>query len=704
MFLHSIDIVATALSFGVWGYAIAFLIAFSESLALIGAFIPGTILIVVFGFLSAHGDLNVWILITVSAVGAILGDSTSYFLGTKGTKLFKKENRILNISHLEKGKHFFAKYGDRSIFVGRFIGVLRPIVPFVAGAARMEMRTFLFWNVVSGVSWSVAYIFLGYFFGDSFSSIEIWAGRVGVFVVLLILAIFALWYLIKKSTSFWKVLYSYVCSIWHVFRTHKNTRTFIHRHPSVVRFLRNRFRKDLFFGLPVTVLSILFIGVLYTLVGVLQDIIAFDPIVFVDVRFAHLLSMFRDSGLIQFFLAVTAFGTVPVVIVVLLSASALGLLWNKRRYVEALWITVLGSQLFVLLGKYFVHRVRPDGLISVYYEPSFSFPSGHAAIAVALYGFITYMLWQHVHSFKKKTTVLFVGVVFIFLLGFSRLYLGVHFLSDVIGGYLDGVMWLIVGVAIVLWRKYTLHEKPILVSRRKALHVTAFVVVSVLVMSVIYSFSYSSRVSSFSGRTDITKTRVVSVDNLFSGPLALPIYTKGIIGASHVPINIIIVAPDFQSLKNVFKKAGWYRSDPVTISVLTRAAIAAMFNQEYLRAPVSPFFWDRKVNNINFERPTSANTIRERYHVRVWDTGAVTQAGKHIYVATISLDTGLKWFVVHRISPDINTQRDFLTSTLENANMVISRRYITLSKPMTGFNITGDPFFSDGKAYLLYVR
>ncbi len=693
-----------ALSFGIWGYAVAFIIAFSESLALIGAFIPGTILIVVFGFLSAHGDLNVWILIAVSAIGAILGDSTSYFLGTKGTHLFKKENNILNISHLEKGKRFFARYGEKSIFVGRFVGVLRPIVPFVAGASRMNMKSFIFWNVLSGVAWSVSYIFLGYFLGDSISSIEVWAGRVGIFAVLLLLVIFLLWYAIKQSSPFWYLLNSYIRSVWTTIRTHKNTRTFVHKNPILVRFIRNRFRKDSFFGLPLTVLSILFVGSLYALIGVLQDIIAFDPIVFVDVRLSHLLFVFRDALLIRFFLAVTAFGTLPVVLVVLLSASAIGLLWKKRRYVEALWITVLGSQLFVLLGKYFIHRLRPEGLIPVYYEPSFSFPSGHAALAVALYGFIIYILWHHVHSFRKKTTILFLGTTFIFLLGFSRLYLGVHFLSDVIGGYLDGAVWLIVGAAIVLWRKYTLHENTLSVTRRRALFITVAVTASVIVISGIYSFSYAYSVTPLPQRTDSTKIRVTTVNDIFSGPYALPIYTKGITGTKHVPINLVLVAPNFTTLKNAFSQAGWYRADQVTVQVLIRSAVAAFLNKEYLNAPVSPFFWDEKVNNINYEKPTPAHSIRERHHVRIWDTGTITPFGKHIYVATISLDVGLKWFIVHRISPNIDAQRNYLVAGFERAGVVTQKKYITLSKPFSGTNITGDPFFSDGKAVLLYVR
>jgi undecaprenyl-diphosphatase len=93
-----------------------------------------------------------------------------------------------------------------------------------------------------------------------------------------------------------------------------------------------------------------------------------------------------------------------------------------------------------------INRARPGADIAYYLENSQSFPSGHSAIAMAFFGFITYYFIYHVTGKDKKTLVLLFGALLIALVGFSRLYLGVHFLSDVIGGFLIGGLWLIVSI------------------------------------------------------------------------------------------------------------------------------------------------------------------------------------------------------------------------------------------------------------------
>ena len=129
---------------GIFGYWIVLLVSLLESLAFIGTLIPGTIVVMLAGFLSAQGYLDLGDLIWFAAIGAILGDSLSYYLGTKGTKFFHNENKFLKFSHLEKGEKFFKKHGDKSIFFGRFIGPIRPIVPFVAGLFKMNKWSFFF--------------------------------------------------------------------------------------------------------------------------------------------------------------------------------------------------------------------------------------------------------------------------------------------------------------------------------------------------------------------------------------------------------------------------------------------------------------------------------------------------------------------------------------------------------------------------------
>ncbi len=186
---------------GIFGYWVAFLAAFLESLAIVGTFIPGAIIVVIFGFLCAQDYFNIINLIWFVAIGAILGDVVSYYLGTKGKMFFKNENKLLHISHLETGEEFFRKHGNKSIFLGRFIGPLRAIVPFVAGLSRMDIKVFLFWNITSGILWAIIHVLIGYFFGGTLSVVEAWMGRIGFIIVGLILVSIVVYFVYKKGRN-----------------------------------------------------------------------------------------------------------------------------------------------------------------------------------------------------------------------------------------------------------------------------------------------------------------------------------------------------------------------------------------------------------------------------------------------------------------------------------------------------------------------
>ncbi len=174
----------------VWGYWIVFLIAALESLAFVGIFVPGAIMIASAGFAAAQGYFDLEKLILFAALGAILGDGFSYWLGTKGTTLFHNERRWLKRSHLEKGERFFQKHGGKSVFLGRFISPIRPIVPFIAGISGMNVWHFLFWNITSAFGWSLLYVLLGYFFGQAWQVIGTWSARIGIGITAFVIIIF----------------------------------------------------------------------------------------------------------------------------------------------------------------------------------------------------------------------------------------------------------------------------------------------------------------------------------------------------------------------------------------------------------------------------------------------------------------------------------------------------------------------------------
>jgi membrane-associated phospholipid phosphatase len=126
------------------------------------------------------------------------------------------------------------------------------------------------------------------------------------------------------------------------------------------------------------------------------------------------------------------------------------LIENRHLFVPALWTTLLGAQATTWIGKYAINRARPEFLdVATAIAPSF--PSGHATAAMAVYGFLAYVAVRRVASRRVRFEIIYWTSVLIALIGFSRIYLGVHFLSDVLSGFLVGGFWLLVGVPVAEW-------------------------------------------------------------------------------------------------------------------------------------------------------------------------------------------------------------------------------------------------------------
>ena len=167
-----------------------------------------------------------------------------------------------------------------------------------------------------------------------------------------------------------------------------------------------------------------------------------------DAAVLHALYAAHDPLLVQIFIRITEFGSFVTVGGVTLCLALWFLLRGRISLIAGLMVTVSGTAGLVFGLKEFVARARPDAIYQAYVESGFSFPSGHAALAVALYGFCIYVLWRAVPRHQWAGT----GIAFLNLLilsiAFSRLYLGIHYLSDVLGGALVGAIFLALGIYI----------------------------------------------------------------------------------------------------------------------------------------------------------------------------------------------------------------------------------------------------------------
>jgi membrane protein DedA with SNARE-associated domain/membrane-associated phospholipid phosphatase len=691
--------------FRMLGYWIVLILSLLESLAFIGVVVPGAVVVVFAGSLAAKGFFDLGDLIWFAAAGAILGDGISFRIG-KGKHIhFGEENRIFKPALLEKGKLFFARHGGKSIILGRFVGLIRAVIPFVAGLSGMEAKRFYLWNIASAIVWASSHLLAGYFLGKAWRAVETWSTRFGVVVAaVLLLALCAYWlkrFAERRGRELIEFVVSLLSSIGKSIAANPHVQKYVENHPSFFTLVKKRLDRTKFSGLPLTLFVAAFLYILLLLAGVVEDVVSMDPIVALDTRIENLLYAFRDPLLVKVFLWITLLAKAKIVLCVTLLLGVIFFLWNKREFIIPLIVTVTGSGMFNLLGKVAFHRQRPPG-VGVYTETSFSFPSGHAVIAAALYGFAVYFLWRLAATWRTRLNILFAGIFLVAAIGFSRLYLGVHFLSDVLGGYLLGFLWLIIGMCMVEWnaRKertsaaYTLSPTTArIVTAGVALFCVAFYVYSGLRYSPVPYLPHTHK-----------QTVVDAKDILKSFMHALPKFTENIIGDRQQPLGMIIVTPGRRIISDAFSRAGWVETDSLRVGTAMKMLVALISDKEYPAAPVAPSFWNGHVNALSFEKSPPGRTVRERHLARLWKTDLETSDSRSIYVGTAVFDDGLKWQVVYRIGPDVDAETEGLLRDLTDAGVVASSELHGFVSPMSGQNSFGDPYFSSGNITTIYLK
>jgi len=161
---HATDLIAHFSRDGFVVYPLIAFVSLIESLPIIGTFTPGILLLMFYGFLASHGEPNVALTIIAVVIGAFAGELVGFLIGKYGRHLIK-EDGLLKASRIDAGKAYFKKYGGKSVFFGRFIGIVRPIIPLVAGLVDMPFETFALLNLAGATTWATVYVLLGYFFG-----------------------------------------------------------------------------------------------------------------------------------------------------------------------------------------------------------------------------------------------------------------------------------------------------------------------------------------------------------------------------------------------------------------------------------------------------------------------------------------------------------------------------------------------------------
>ncbi len=180
---------------------LVFFSALIESVPGLGTVTPGTLFFLFFGFSAYTLNLNMPLMIFAATMGAILGDIISYMLGKYASNFLLKHKKILKISHIEEGRKFFIDHGVKSIFIGRFIGPIRSVLPLIAGSLSVNFSRFMFYNILSAFLWVLIYIIIGYYFGNYFKEIENFISNVGILLTIIIISLLFYHYHFKKKNK-----------------------------------------------------------------------------------------------------------------------------------------------------------------------------------------------------------------------------------------------------------------------------------------------------------------------------------------------------------------------------------------------------------------------------------------------------------------------------------------------------------------------
>ena len=442
---------------GHWSYLIIFLASFLESAAFMGFLVPGETIVVLSGFLAFQGYLKLGNCISIIALGAVLGDTMGYVVGKAvGRDYFEKHKRLLFLKerHIGKADEYFLKHGGKTVFFGRFIGFLRAMAPFAAGMSKMPYGRFFVFNTAGGITWAVTFTLLGYFFGQSWRLIEKWTGRAGLFTFFIVLVIVGFTFLYKKIVKrqaefneWFKDKYTSVISLSYI-------KTFIERHPALIEFIKERLSPGSYLGLHLTVGLVLSGIFVWIFGGITEDILNGDPIVEFDLWVLNNVLYFRAPAVTKFMVIFTHLAGEAAIAAGSLAAITYSLLRKRLDYLIGYISAILGGGALLLALKVFVHRARPITKSSLISAGEWSFPSGHATMSVVFYGIILYFLVRNIGSWKLRVFTATATAFIIFLLGLSRIYLQVHYMSDVIAGYALGLFWLTICItALEIYRK-----------------------------------------------------------------------------------------------------------------------------------------------------------------------------------------------------------------------------------------------------------
>ena len=633
-----------------WAGLLVLVVSALESFLVVGLLVPGTVIMFAVGAMVAGGQMELLPTLIYAVIGAILGDGSSYLIG----RHFHQRLRVIwpfrrYPAMMNQGVDFFHRHGGKSVLLARFVGPVRPLVPAVAGMLDMPAKRFFMVNTLSALVWAPAYMAPGILFGASLGLAAEIAGRLALLLALLVALLWFSWWLVRRLARSLQPLtkaFQYKALAWG-------------RKYPLIEPLSGALLDP---GHPeargMTMLTGILIIASWSLLATTQqhspETLLGNLNLYVFNELQNLRTPLADRVMVW----ITRSGQGIALYSFTLLVSA-WLLWQRYWQAVVHWLAaVAGVGLLTQAIKQYTQVSRPIAELNT--VMGYAFLSGHASVSMAVYGFLAVMVARELRS-NWRWTAYSVAFFLVVSISFSRLYLGAHWLSDILGGWSLGLVW-----AAMMGIAYRGHPAPAIPLQR----LLPVVAVAFGLMLLFSNARPLDRDLALYQKHSAERT-LDKAQWLAEGWKELPAFRNDLRGHHH-PLSIQWAGPPEQ-LKQRLTRQGWHQ--PAGLSA--KRLFETFSSQASIdKLPVLP-----QIHNGKNQRLVMVRRAEDGEHLlvlRLWPTNFKLSNGDRLWVGNVSYlqrDTSNYLFTLLRTSPDFDTPLQQLRQ--ENNGLVLAIQHVS---------------------------
>ena len=639
-----------------------FLIAFGESLALIGIIMPGALLMVGLGTLIALGALDFWMVYSFAVLGAIAGDGASFWLGTHFRERlleFWPFNRYQSL--VNRGKKFFEKHGVKSVILGRFIGPIRPILPAIAGIMRMPVRTYLVANIGSAIFWAPAYLLPGYAIGFSLELALTTASRLVFALLLLFVACLLVFWVIRSLYLFAQNRAAWLRK-WILILCQKHPKA-----KSALGFLLDPEHPE---ARGLFTFTLILLGATWVSSLLIWDLWQIQPPTELDLLLQNLLQELRDPITDRLMIIIGSAGELSVLSFLVLSVS-LWLGWLGHKKILIYW---LATYLFAVITPPLLGWLLTGQQLSL---TAGEFPAAKIFRVTTVFGFLTILIAREIRKLPHWLAYSGLGLILI-LTAASDLYLGIHWFSATMAGLSLAIAWIsMTGIAF-------LHHVPAgSLPAKKLVILTSFLLITASTIDL--TFGLEQRENARNQQPpQVQLASQIWQDTRWQN---LPVYRADLRGKSSQPFNLQWTG-ELGDIRQLLIRKGWKTGNEIALQ-----SAVQWLNPGVIATQLPLFPQAHKGRHESLILVKRLPETLRLLQLRLWNTGIqIEPLNTPLWIGYIGYaqqEKSLGFINYMRTSTEFDAAKNRLASDLDTVTITSKSRQVVSvhqSTPKIGWN------------------